>query len=453
MINLELFSCAGGMAKGFADAGVHFDLAFDFMPKHCDSYERNIGHRPICMDVRDLLRMVKLGVSLPTIGLLVADPPCTPWSRSGKRLGTEDERDMIEETCELIGLLRPRAYMICNVPGLDDECNWHIVQRVIGGLSRHGYCVADFTALDAVFFGTPQRRRRPFWFGHLAGPCIKWPRPTHADPAELATADLFAGEALKPWITCRQALGHLPLDELGRPVRLRGKWANGGGDNHRPSDPDEPAKTITRNTHSDGLVLSVEPHHPPSQLDEPAMTVRAGCGGGANRALQLDGVPFRRRNMKQQAEQAEPIALNSESPISVARAYDRRRQGRQGRAVSDPDSPAATVTASPARAYGGAGTTLSWPWDRPSTTIQSDDRIAPPGHHDESYANRSLPNAVVLSQKAATILQGFPEDWHWAGETKKERWAQIGQAMPPPLSHAVATSVVEQMRAADEDAA
>src|SRR5687767_6539531 len=94
LINVELFSCAGGMAEGFRRAGIHFDLAFDFAKDHCDSYEKNIGHRPICMDVRDLLRMVRAGVKSPAIGLLVADPPCTPWSRSGKRLGTEDERDM-----------------------------------------------------------------------------------------------------------------------------------------------------------------------------------------------------------------------------------------------------------------------------------------------------------------------------------------------------------------------
>jgi len=41
----------------------------------------------------------------------------------------------------------------------------------------------------------------------------------------------------------------------------------------------------------------------------------------------------------------------------------------------------------------------------------------------------------------AAILQGFPEGWHFAGETKRARWSQIGQAMPPPLAHAVASSI------------
>jgi len=75
---------------------------------------------------------------------------------------------------------------------------------------------------------------------------------------------------------------------------------------------------------------------------------------------------------------------------------------------------------------------LAWPWDRPATTIARDDRIPPPGHHSGN-AYMSHPNAVVLSEKAAAILQGFPPGWTFAGKTKRARWSQLGQAMPPPL--------------------
>lgn len=74
--------------------------------------------------------------------------------------------------------------------------------------------------------------------------------------------------------------------------------------------------------------------------------------------------------------------------------------------------------------------------------------VRPPGHHPETGSILSVPNAVILSERAAGILQGFPESWVFSGDTKKARWSQIGQAMPPPLSHAVGTSVVEQRRAA-----
>lgn len=490
-MNLELFCCAGGMAEGFRRAGVRFDVALDFAPDHCDSYERNLGHRPIAMDVRDTLRLVRAGHLRWDVDLLVADPPCTPWSRAGKRLGTADERDMLEVTCDLIAELRPRRYLIGNVPGLDDAVNLAIVQRVIGGLSRHGYCTADFARLDAADYGVPQHRVRPFWFGHRAGPCIRWPAPTHCDPVALATHALPGIEPLMPWVTCRQALGHLAPDDLGRPVKMRKRNDHGAqkgsvadrpartvgtsnlsdGNNlamprtrhddpvhtseidsparsittqcrapghattivlnarHAPAAPDAPAPTLGAKYRGQGAqVLSMEPHHPPSHADEPSMTIRAGSGGGANRAMMLEGESARRKKR----------------PAST--------QGPQSTRTMSPDQPATTVQAREDR-KGSGSPVLDWPWTRTATTVTARPGLAPPGHHDENFAIMSLPDAVILSERAAAILQGFPESWVFAGDTKKARWAQIGQAMPPALAEAVARSVVEQNRRACDGAA
>lgn len=435
MINLELFCCAGGMAEGFRRAGIHFDVAVDFAPDHCDSYERNIGHRPLCMDARQLLADVVAGEIRWDVDLLVADPPCTPWSRAGKRLGTEDERDMLGVTCALIAALRPRRYLIGNVPGLDDSTNLHVVQRHIGALARFGYCCRDFARLDAADYGVPQHRIRPWWFGHREGPCIAWPAPTHADPLSLATLPLPGIEPMRPWVTCREALGHLSPEELGRPVKMRKRAQNG---HQHGSVPDRPARVVGTSNLSDGSCITVtskhralnpdEPsttvtgggdlghsaqHHPPSYGDEPAMTVRAGCGAGARRAVQLDG--------------------RKKRPPST--------QGPQSTRTISPDAPATTVQAREDR-VGSGSPVLEWPWPRPSTTVQADERIAKPGHHGDPFMSDA--DAVILSERAAAILQGFPEDWVFCGKTKKARWSQIGQAMPPALAEAVARAVTRQ---------
>ncbi len=154
------------------------------------------------------------------IRLLVADPPCTPWSRAGLRRGHEDERDVLRETVDLVALLKPDAYLIGNVPGLDETGNLPVVRTTIGGLRQSGYCVRDFASLDAADYGVPQFRVRPYWFGHRAGPCLTWPERTHGDP-KLLLPTLPGLGALRPWVTCRDALGHLPADEMGRPVHLR----------------------------------------------------------------------------------------------------------------------------------------------------------------------------------------------------------------------------------------
>jgi DNA-cytosine methyltransferase len=432
-INVELFSCSGGMSMGFRRAGVEFDIVVEWLPDHCDSYEKNIGHRPLCMDVRDFARLVRAGGIRKPVQLLVADPPCTPWSRAGKRLGTEDTRDMLGETCALIELLQPRTFVIGNVPGLDDGPNLHIVRRLIGGLSQHGYCVADFARLDAAAYGVPQHRVRPFWFGHKHGPCIQWPVPTHGDPKELRDQFTLPGiQALIPWVTCRQALGHLPLEQLGRPVKLRKREdapkeadeftiqdgrGGLGGLNHL----DEPSHSVVTNTHGNAMLLNTSSKHPPSQIDEPSTTVKASSGGGSKMALQLDGESPRKAGMR------------------------KRDIGRvpQAQRVGDPDSAAKTIDT---RTSSSEAKVLTWPWDRPATTIQADDRLSP-GHHDESFAVRSLPNAIVISELAATILQGFPPDWAFLATSKDKRFSMLGQAMPIPLAHAVATSVVAQREA------
>jgi site-specific DNA-cytosine methylase len=54
-------------------------------------------------------------------------------------------------------------------------------------------------------------------------------------------------------------------------------------------------------------------------------------------------------------------------------------------------------------------------------------------------------NAVVLSEKAGAILQGFPESWVFAGSSKRARWEQIGQAVPIAVAEAVARRVLVQL--------
>jgi DNA (cytosine-5)-methyltransferase 1 len=365
--SIELFPCAGGMAEGFRRAGITFDLAFDWSADACDSYERNLGHRPIGMDVRDLLRMLLAGASLGSVDLLVADPPCTPWSRAGKRKGLDDEADMLAETCALIAAVRPTCWLIGNVPGLDDETNQYARDRTFGELARgSGYCV-DYQRFDAANYGVPQHRVRPFWFGHPRGStCIRWPEPTHGPPRQLG----LPGLALLPWITCRDALGHLDSKELGRPIRAerRPRGANPA------STPDEPAYTIDAKERGarGGACLLLNDKHPINRADEPSFTITTKGDG----------------------------------------------RGAQGACV------------------------LEWPWDRPATTVTADPngRMGPPNHYDGS--RYSHPNAIKLSERAAAILQGFPESWHFAGKTKASRWDQLGMAMPPPMAAAVARSIV-----------
>jgi DNA (cytosine-5)-methyltransferase 1 len=228
---LELFSGAGGMAAGLARAGINVDLAFDFDADACQSYVANLGRRPVRVDVHDLMRMSCSGWRpLASVDLLVADPPCAPWSRAGHREGRLDPRDVLEVTVALVRALRPGAYLIANTAGLDDARHWPAVQQTIGSLAREGYCVTDYARLDAADYGVPQFRVRPFWYGHLLGSCIQWPSRTHGPPHECSSGTIAGVEPLRPQVTCRDALGHLPPWQLGTIVRLRYRMGSDGQD-------------------------------------------------------------------------------------------------------------------------------------------------------------------------------------------------------------------------------
>jgi DNA (cytosine-5)-methyltransferase 1 len=353
---IELFSCSGGMAAGFREAGIDFALAFDHDPNACGSYEKNIGQRPVQMDVRDLLRMAKSGWHPGPLDLIVADPPCAPWSRAGKKKGLDDERDMLAVTVELIGILRPRAYLIGNIPGLQDANAWPTVQKFIGGLMKHGYCAADYACLDAADYGVPQHRVRPYWYGHREGHCLVWPARTHGDPRDIRQKVGFGVEELQRWVTCRQALAGLSEKDLGRLVKLRKQAAKKHGSDER----------------------------------------------------------------------------------------GRRGRTAQSARVGTPDEPAKTLDARPARSGTGDNTVLAWPWDRPSTTVcAAIDKIAAFGEH----MGHTGPNAIVLSEKAAAVLQGFPPSWVFSGATKSARWSQIGQAVPPAVAAAIGRAVRRQLEA------
>lgn len=302
---------------------------------------------------------------------------------------------MILATIEILELLKPRFWLIANVPGLDDSNNWKTVQRTIGRLTGSGYCI-DYRKLNAADYGVPQRRIRPFWFGHRGGNCLSWPKPTHGNPKSIGHA-LF-GDNRQPWVTCKDALQHLELEELGEPRRLKSISAK-----HKPNEPDDVSGTIRKSGGSSGSkTIALHPKHPPNEPHKPSGTIRGGGSGHSAPKVYL--------------------TLHDKHPINRV------------------DEPSHVVNAKHHGCSGGQA--MEWPWDRVSTTITQDSRLTPPGHH-EGGSWMTTPNVIILSERAASILQGFPDGWVFCGKTKKARWSQIGQAMPPQLACAVGKKIKE----------
>lgn len=101
----------------------------------------------------------------------------------------------------------------------------------------------------------------------------------------------------------------------------------------------------------------------------------------------------------------------------------------------------------PARTYdrndqSGTAVDLSWPWQRPSTTIAGRLLACDPGSNANRFngSTKSRNDGYRLTEAEAGVLQGFPRDYPWSGPAGK-RPEQIGNAVPPPLAARIVASL------------
>jgi len=85
-----------------------------------------------------------------------------------------------------------------------------------------------------------------------------------------------------------------------------------------------------------------------------------------------------------------------------------------------------------------------WTRRRPATTLLGDPRITAPGSWPRCGRRAEIVRGrpVRVSVEQAGVLQGFRHDYPWQG-TRSQRFAQVGNAVPPPLAARV---LAEAMR-------
>jgi DNA (cytosine-5)-methyltransferase 1 len=182
------------------------------------------------------------GIPYKGIDLLAGGLPCPPFSKAGKQLGSEDERNLFPEAVRLADEIRPRAVMIENVRGILDPVFEAYRQYIAGELQKLGY-QTGWHLFNASDFGVPQLRPRVVFVAIKRDiyEYFSWPTGNITPPTvgkilyDLIAAHGWAGAAawreqanqIAPTIVGGSKKHGGP--DLG-PTRARRAWANLGVD-------------------------------------------------------------------------------------------------------------------------------------------------------------------------------------------------------------------------------
>lgn len=232
---ISLFTGAGGLDLGLEEAG--FDcraaLEIDVDCRKTIAANRNwpiLASRVDKVSGRELLATA--GLKPGSVDLLAGGPPCQPFSKSAYWLNGDSRRmadpraTCLEHFIRLVGEIRPRCFLLENVPGLGFQQKNEGLQRIEAALrtvnrgGKRRYRI-EHAVLNAADFGAPQIRKRLFLVGFNVKSEFEFPQETHGPMGSVEV-----NEGLRePYRTAWDALGEGPADP--QPVlNMGGKWAD-----------------------------------------------------------------------------------------------------------------------------------------------------------------------------------------------------------------------------------
>lgn len=198
---VDLFSGAGGLSKGFLDAGYDVVLGVDNDEAALKTFRANHGNsEAINLDLfdHDNIKVIldilsKKGVK--ELDVLVGGPPCQGFSIAGPRDMNDKRNQLYLAMVKLAEAIKPKAVVLENVPGMVTTNGGIGAKRIVNDFEAIGYRMVP-KLLYAPDYGIPQIRKRVFFVGlRDSDASFEFPEPT-TDPEK--------------YVTCEDAISDLP---------------------------------------------------------------------------------------------------------------------------------------------------------------------------------------------------------------------------------------------------
>lgn len=200
---VDLFCGAGGLSRGFLDAGFDVVLGVDFDEPALQTFEANHGNaKAMKLDLFDHNNIFEIKKYLDDnnikLDVLVGGPPCQGFSLAGKREENDERNVLYSAMVKTAKILKPKIIVLENVPGMLKLYEGKGAKRIMDDFSELGYKM-NAQILYAPNYGVPQIRRRVVFVGVLNGEDdFEYPLPKLEE---------------ENYITCEQAISDLPTLE------------------------------------------------------------------------------------------------------------------------------------------------------------------------------------------------------------------------------------------------
>lgn len=275
---VSLFSGAGGMDVGATNAGFSVVVASELDSHACNTYRENHPNSPIIEgDIEQNLDEIS---KFKGVDLVMGGPPCQGFSVAGKMSLADPRSKLIFTFCDVVELIKPKAFVMENVKALGKLAKFQDVrEEFFKRMESMGYQVT-MNILNAKDFGVPQSRERVFFIGMKHG----------YEQIELNDFDRFKEEPL----SLRKAISHLgkagsktnpkktkaKITLAGKPVLRKSPYAgmlfNGQG---RPLNPDGWSSTLPASMGGNRTPIIDEEHlynNKPSWVEEYHKKIMSG---------------------------------------------------------------------------------------------------------------------------------------------------------------------------------
>ncbi|WP_244481040.1 DNA cytosine methyltransferase [Methylobacterium sp. Leaf102] len=459
---LDLFSGCGGLSLGFKAAGFKIAGAVECEADAARSHGINFhgGDERYCKshDITktspsDLTAGLGLGDAAGAFDILVGGPPCQAFARVGRSKLREvaehpeafrhDPRSRLYiEYLNYVEACAPLAVVIENVPDMLNHGGHNLAEEIADILTTRGY-VARYTLLNAAFYGVPQMRERMILIAIRSEVAddIEFPEPSHwidlpsgytgsravALKLALAPAGTLSGYRAAPKpdgdlpsaVTAEQAIGDLP-EILARELLAAGELRRGA----RKLD----------------VAIPYTGHNLQSEYVR-AMRQWPGYEGTATvwdhviRYLPRDYRIFAGLKPGDQYPEASRYArqLFEDELRRLAQVGKRPlADSPQWRDLEARFVPPYDDSKFPNK------------WRKMESSMPARTLLAHLGKDGYSHIHYDSEQARPISVREAARLQSFPDGFRFAG-TMNPAFRQIGNAVPPLLAKAVATSVMSQL--------